>query len=79
MNKLEMCINCDCPTDKAGEGDDSLYINGHGPLCDVCYDEQMPPPINYPADNTPMICGHPETSIVGDVTKFCGDCAKEAE
>jgi len=36
----EMCLKCDCPTGRAGEGDDSLYLeDGNGPFCEDCYEE----------------------------------------
>jgi hypothetical protein len=37
----ERCVSCDSPTDKAGRGDDSLYLNGSGPFCQDCYDKEM--------------------------------------
>ena len=42
--KLEMCIECDEETGRAGRYEDSLYIefspigDAHGPLCEACYD-----------------------------------------
>jgi len=39
-NKIEKCIQCDQPTDRAGIHEDSLYLdNGEGPLCLDCYQE----------------------------------------
>lgn len=37
-DELELCIECDCPTGRAGDGDDSLNVDGHGPLCQQCFD-----------------------------------------
>lgn len=37
--KLEYCIHCGRPTERAGKGEDSLYAGSIGPLCDDCYDE----------------------------------------
>lgn len=35
---IEMCCNCDSPTGRAGDADDSTYCDcGYGPLCDYCY------------------------------------------
>jgi len=45
---LEYCILCDEPTGNAGRDEDSLYIQTAaddeiGPLCQKCYDENLPP------------------------------------
>ncbi len=37
--KIERCCACDEPTDKAGQGEDSLYTDsGIGPFCGSCYE-----------------------------------------
>ena len=36
---LEICLFCNCPTEKAGGGDGSLYVGSVGPFCEVCYGE----------------------------------------
>ena len=38
---LEYCIQCDLPTGNAGILDDSLYINGQGPYCQICYEYEL--------------------------------------
>ena len=43
----ERCCACDAPTGRAGQGEDSLYLDfpdgAHfGPLCEECYDAQVP-------------------------------------
>lgn len=41
QDRLEICIICGNPTDKAGASDDSIYCEfescGEGPFCDPCY------------------------------------------
>ena len=32
----EICLECDCETGRAGELDDSIYVGGRGPFCEVC-------------------------------------------
>lgn len=40
--KVELCVECDGPTGKAGESEDSLYyedeIKKIGPFCETCYE-----------------------------------------
>lgn len=40
---LETCCECDTPTGKAGENEDSLYCAdcGDGPFCAKCFDIHM--------------------------------------
>ncbi len=37
---IEYCCHCSTPTEKAGRGEDSIYLDaiGVGPLCEKCYD-----------------------------------------
>jgi len=38
MQEIEMCIYCDEPTNRAGEHEDSLYLDdGSGPFCEGCF------------------------------------------
>lgn len=38
MNEhLEYCFACCEPTGRAGNGDDSIYIEHLGPFCEFCY------------------------------------------
>jgi len=40
--KIEYCIVCGEPTDKAGIYDDSNYLeDGEGPFCDSCYQDAL--------------------------------------
>lgn len=41
MSSLEYCCECEQPTGRAGEGEDSLYdaVTGEGPYCEECYQE----------------------------------------
>ena len=34
----EECMECGCPTGRAGAGEDSFYIGDRGPYCEDCYD-----------------------------------------
>lgn len=34
---LEMCVECDCPTGRAGRNEDSLYAGHMGPYCEDCW------------------------------------------
>ncbi len=34
--RIELCIECDQPTGRAGRLDDSLYRDGKGPYCEEC-------------------------------------------
>ncbi len=37
MSSLEYCCECEQPTGRAGEGEDSLYDDkGEGPYCEGC-------------------------------------------
>ena len=39
MIDLEMCCICNCPTEKAGAGEDSTFVSFEdydGPVCDEC-------------------------------------------
>lgn len=38
---LEYCIECDEATGDAGIGEGSLYVNGYGPLCPGCYEDNV--------------------------------------
>lgn len=39
---VETCVKCDSATDKAGDGDGSIYCPcGEGPFCDSCWDEHQ--------------------------------------
>lgn len=33
----QLCVNCDAPTGRCE--DDSLFFDGHGPLCVACWSE----------------------------------------
>jgi hypothetical protein len=35
---IEMCIECDNPTGKAGACEDSLYVGDDGPFCETCFE-----------------------------------------
>ena len=42
IDGTELCCECNNPTGKGGEGDDSLLYNGKGPYCQECFDiEQL--------------------------------------
>ena len=36
---LETCCECDAPTGRAGQGEDSLYAGNFGPYCEDCWDD----------------------------------------
>ena len=36
--KLEHCCECDQPTGRAGQGEDSLFAGDFGPYCEDCWD-----------------------------------------
>jgi hypothetical protein len=36
--KIERCIECDEPTGKAGQCEDSLYVGESGPFCETCFE-----------------------------------------
>jgi len=40
--KKEHCIICDDETGRAGRTDDSIYLNGYGPLCEECREKLDP-------------------------------------
>ena len=37
--KIETCAFCNEATGRAGKGEDSIYLDGIGPLCNGCYDK----------------------------------------
>ena len=39
MSQLETCCACECPTGRAGRGEDSLYVGDEGPYCETCFQE----------------------------------------
>ena len=40
MSELERCCDCDEPTDRSGESEDSRYSpSGVGPFCDSCWND----------------------------------------
>jgi len=41
-DEIERCILCDEPTGRARKGDDSMYIEYVGPLCESCSDTLEP-------------------------------------
>jgi hypothetical protein len=36
--EIERCIECDEPTGKAGQCEDSLYVGDSGPYCEECFE-----------------------------------------
>ena len=51
----ERCINCDEPTGRAGEGEDSIFAGGVGPLCEDCYAGIKGAMENHSADASKMV------------------------
>jgi len=39
MQEIELCLDCEELTGKAGKDDDSLYLeDGTGPFCEACFE-----------------------------------------
>ena len=41
MQDLEYCSVCDSKTGRAGESDDSIFVDGIGPLCEECQEKSI--------------------------------------
>ena len=52
---IERCINCDEPTGRAGEGEDSIFAGDVGPLCEDCYESIKQSVGNHFPDATKMV------------------------
>lgn len=67
---IEHCINCDEPTGRAGEGEDSIFAGGVGPLCEDCYagiKQAMP---SHSADASKMVELRPMSEAPKDGTRL---------
>ena len=50
-----LCINCDSPTGKVGDGEDSIFAGGVGPLCEDCFAGVKQAMDNHSADANKMV------------------------